>query len=184
MFDLKVTKTSSAVKVNESLAKLAKKQVYVGIPESGAGRKQGEINNAALMYIHTNGSPMNNIPARPVIEPAIEQPETKKLIVEQLKDAAEAAFEGDESAMDESLQKAGRLGANAAKRWFTDSRNGWPKNKPSTIRNKLRKLPGTSYADAMDILDSGGDISSLDTPLIDSGELRRSITYVVGEDKK
>lgn len=184
MFDLTVTKTSSALKVNETLAKLARKQVLVGIPASNAKRKGEAINNAELMYIHTNGSPMNNIPARPVIEPAIEQPETKKLITEQLKDAAEALFDGDEAAMDESLQLAGRLGANAAKRWFTDSRNGWPKNKPSTVRNKLRKLRGTAYTEAMDILDSDGDIMSIDTPLIDSGELRRSITYVVGEDKK
>jgi hypothetical protein len=183
MFDLKVTHTSSAAKVNEALKTLAKKQVYVGVPQQNASRKDGTVNNAELMYIHTNGSPMRNIPARPVIEPAIEADNNKKVITEQLRDAAEAALDGDAEGMNASLQKAGIAGSNAAKRWFTDSRNGWPKNKPSTIRNKIRKLRGTSYQDAMDILDSGGDISSIDTPLIDTGELRRSITYVVGEDK-
>lgn len=184
MFDLKVTKTSSAAKVNAAIANIARKQVYVGIPESKAARKTGNINNAQLMYIHTNGSPVNHIPARPVIEPAIEDAPTKKLIVEQLRDAAEAGFAGEDTAMETHLDAAGQIGSNASKRWFTSSRNGWPKNKPSTIRNKLRKLRGTAFDEAMDILDSGGDIASIDTPLIDTGEFRRSITYVVGEDKK
>lgn len=179
MFDLKLNRTSTASAVNDAIKKLARKEVYVGIPESNAARKTGGINNAQLMYIHTNGSPLKNIPARPVIEPAIEA--NKAVISEQLEHAAEAALDGNEKGTDDALTRAGIAGANAAKRWFTDSRNGWPKNKPSTVRNKIRKLRGTSYQEAMDILDSGGDVSSIDTPLIDTGELRRAITSVTGD---
>lgn len=179
MFDLKVTRTSTASAVNESLKKLARKAVYVGIPESAAARDIGRINNAQLMYIHTNGSPLKHIPVRPVIEPALEA--NKAIVMEQLERVAEATLDGDDQMAEQALIAAGRVGANAAKRWFTDSRNGWPKNKPSTVRNKIRKLRGTSYQEALDILDSDGDISAIDTPLIDTGELRRSITFVTGE---
>lgn len=188
-FNVKVTKTSSAAKVNQALTSLAKKEVYVGIPQTRSSRPGEPINNAELMYIHTNGSPVQHIPARPVIEPAISQPETRALIVDELKLAAEAALTGDKGKEDTHLKRAGLIGSNAAKAWFTDSRNNWPKNKPSTIRNKIRKLRGKSLRDALDILDeyeqdSTTDVSSIDTPLIDTGELRRSITFVVGEKGK
>lgn len=185
-FDLKVTKTSSAAQVNKALASLARKEVYVGIPQANASRPGEPVNNAELMYIHTNGSPIRHIPARPVIEPAIEASPTKELIKDELKLAAEAALVGDKSKEDTHLKRAGTIGANAAKSWFTDSRNGWKQNAPSTIRHKLRTLKGKSLRDALDLLDEyeaddSVDINSINTPLIDTGELRRSITYVVGE---
>jgi len=189
MFDLKVAKTSTAKAVNDALQTIAKKQVYVGIPESNAARQTDTVNNAQLMYIHTNGSPINHLPARPVIEPAIEAPGNKEMIVDELKGAAEAALDGDQAGMETGLKRAGIVGSNAAKAWFTDPRNNWPRNKPSTIKNKLRTLKGKDYRAAMDLLDEyisdpSTDISSIDTPLVDSGELRRAITWVIGEDKK
>lgn len=188
MFNLKVTKTSTAAAVNTAIEKLEKNQVYVGIPQATTDRPTPGITNAELMYIHTNGSPLRNIPARPVIEPAIEANGNRQMIAEELKHAAERALLQDPAGMQVYLKRAGFVGMTAAKDWFTDSRNGWPPNKPSTIRNKLRTLRGKDYTDAMDILDEyiadpTRDVSGIDTPLIDTGELRRSITFVVGDDK-
>jgi hypothetical protein len=185
-FNLKVVRTSSAVKVNKALESLARKEVYVGVPQANASRKDEPINNAELMYIHTNGSPIKHIPARPVIEPALEAEPTKALIKDELKLAAEAALSGDKVKEDTHLKRAGTIGSNAAKEWFTDPRNNWPKNRPSTIRNKLRKLRGKALKDALEILDeyendSTVDASSIDTVLVDTGEMRRSITGVLGE---
>jgi len=46
-------------------------EVLVGVPE-GTGRDDG-LSNAFLAYIHDNGSPINNIPARPFIKQTIEE---------------------------------------------------------------------------------------------------------------
>lgn len=151
-------RTSSVDSLNERLRALERKDVLVGIPQQNASRK-GEINNAELLYIHTHGSALQKIPPRPVIEPAIEAPDNRANISAELRDAARGVLEGrpDDAAL--HLELAGQVGENAAVRWFTDPRNGWAPNAPSTIRKK-----------------------GSDRPLIDTGELRRSITHVV-EDK-
>lgn len=121
-----------------------------------AAAKKSAIGNAALMFIHTNGSPLRGIPARPVIEPAIQQPNTKGMIAKQLAGAAKAALDGDQPLMVKYLDRAGTIGESASKAWFTDPANNWAPNAPSTIAQK-----------------------GSDSPLIDRGELRRSITHVV-----
>jgi hypothetical protein len=108
------------------------------------------------MYIHTNGSPVKNIPPRPVIEPAIET--SRPAIVSELGQAMAAVFAQEPTQARAHLEAAGIVGRNAAIRWFTDPRNGWPPNAPSTIARK-----------------------GSDRPLIDTGQLRRAITYVVTE---
>jgi hypothetical protein len=50
------------------------------------------------------------------------------------------------------------LGQNIVRAWFVDPKNGWPENSPITIAAK-----------------------GSDKPLIDTGELRKAITYVVGD---
>jgi hypothetical protein len=151
-----VTRKSGAAAFGARLEKLKKAAVYVGIPQANDLRTVGEVTNAQLLYIHTNGSALRSIPARPVIQPAIAVPENKERITAELKQAAHSTLEGDEQAAHEHLVKAGTLGANAAKRWFTDPSNGWAPNAPSTIAEK-----------------------GSNKPLIDTGELRRDITYVV-----
>ena len=139
-----------------NLRKLAKSDVLVGIPSKDNARKGEPIGNAALLYLHTNGSQVQNIPARPVIEPALKA--DRDLYMPELERAAFSAIEGRDFA--EDLDRAGTIAANAAKRWFTDPRNNWPPNAPATIENK-----------------------GSDQPLIDQGELRRSITHVTRTTK-
>lgn len=176
--------------LTDSLADLTDKQVLVGIPASNADRMPGiikmlvksakskggkrtskrtsklqqaalsMINNAELMYIHTNGSPLKRIPARPVIEPSITEPANQELIVAQLRLAAEAALTGRQDRVILYLGRAGQLAENFARKWFTDPRNHWAPNAPGTIRRK-----------------------GSDRPLIDVGEMRKAITHLVVEAK-
>lgn len=171
----------AAKKFAASLAALTKYQVYVGIPTTTAAARMADImgmalgstgklkkrlldaaksqvNNAELMYIHSHGSQLKGIPARPVIEPAIAAPGNKELIAAELEQAAKAAMEGSQAKMVQFLNRAGLVAQNACRKWFTDPRNNWAPNKPSTIKAK-----GSSR------------------PLIDTGELRKSITYVVSD---
>lgn len=139
-----------------SIEDLRNSDVLVGIPEQENSRRGGGIGNAALLYIHTNGSPVRHIPARPVIEPAIQADGNRELIAAQLKLAGKAILDKDAAAAETHLRKAGQIGANVSKRWFTDPRNNWAPNAPSTIRAK-----------------------GSDQPLIDTGALRQAITWVI-----
>jgi hypothetical protein len=156
---MKATVTSSGPglkQIHAGIAALNGSDVLVGIPEANASRNSKGINNAELLFIFTNGSPLRGQPPRVVIEAAIEAEPTKELIAKQLGNACIAALNGDEAGMVEGLEKAGTIGESASKRWFTDPRNGWKPNAPSTIRSK-----------------------GSDTPGIDTGQMRRAITHVV-----
>lgn len=169
--------------VLKSLNDLAKKTVCIGVPDS-TEHENTKITNAELMYVHTNGarnkdmiqamqhdidsgmpyseahelyvhehgSPLWNIPPRPILEPAIEN--GKEQIAELLKDAALQALDGNN--IQPSLEKVGMQGQNIARGWFTNPSNNWAANSKETIKKK-----GSSR------------------PLIDTGELRKSITYVI-----
>jgi hypothetical protein len=165
-------------KVLAALKKLQDIEVLVGIPEEknerqavnhdeGIAKKETakvggvkvnvintEMTNAHLLFIHSIGWPPKHIPARPVIEPAIEN--KKELISKHMANAFKSAMEGNEDKMRDYLKRAGTAGANAAIRWFKNPANGWPPNSAETIRRK-----GSSR------------------PLIDSGQLRSSIIYVL-----
>ena len=182
--------------VKKLLDDLAKKQVYIGVPEgsdndrSSVGNEENtsNITNAELLYIHTHGvrhhemraemnpsvesglmpyskafelylhshgSPLWQSPPRPVLEPAIEH--NKDAIAKQLKKVMANALAGQDPTAE--LQKAGLMGQNFARDWFTNPANGWAPNAPATIERK-----------------------GSDKPLIDTGELRKAITYVVREE--
>lgn len=140
--------------VQKSIKTLKTVDVLVGVPQEETGREEKGVTNAELLYIHTNGSPANNIPSRPIIEPAIQ--DSKEEIGTLLKEAILKALEGDTDGAMAGMEKVGLQGENAAKGWFTNPKNNWAENAESTIKQK-----GSSK------------------PLIDTGQLRKSITYVV-----
>ena len=80
------------IDLDKVLAQLKKKAVYVGIPKENSKRDDGEMTNASLLMIHSKGSPLRNLPARPVIEPAIEDETNKAKISKQLIAAAGIAL--------------------------------------------------------------------------------------------
>ena len=163
-------------RVNEALKELKKLEVLVGIPEEKTSRQAGEkINNAELLYIHTNGSSKRRIPARPVIEPAIN--DDKEVIGELLKKASQRALDGDKSGMMQELEKAGMRGENVSKEWFTNPKNEWEKNSDVTKYGSKPDKNGHKFI-------KGKRKKATDTvfnPLIDTGALRKSITHVIRE---
>jgi hypothetical protein len=173
--------------IKEAMGTLSNAKVYVGIPQAETTREsqKNEVTNAGLLFIHTNGSPLRHIPARPVIEPSIEA--NHEQIESGLHATAALVLDGKTSEANQMLQKVGTLGANNAKKWFTDSRNGWRQNAPETIRRKLSKLTGKRLRKALDVLASVDEnmplvgttaLDEINTPLIESGQMRRAITHV------
>ena len=152
----------------ESLKSLTDVDVLVGVPDDsdsqrtssdkGANERGGAdgVSNAELVYIHTHGSPLKGIPSRPIIEPAIADPENQHEIVGELRQAAEEALDGNSTLAEQHFVRAGLSGQNAARDWFTNPKNNWPPNSPLTIA-----LKGS------------------DRPLIDTAQMRKSITYLI-----
>lgn len=139
---------------------LVNRQVLVGIPSAKAERSNepGEpINNAQLGYIHEFGSPLANIPARPFLIPGVEMVEDK--VTDRLQKAAKAAIKGDSNKVEAELHAAG-LAAQAGARFQLNS-GEHEALAPSTLAARRRR--GRTG----------------DKPLVDTGQLRNSITYVV-----
>lgn len=168
--------------IKKSIEDIATKTVCIGVPNE-ENTKRDNISNAELMYIHTNGirdkdmikemqhdlnvmpysvahelyvhehgSPLWHAPPRPILEPAIEN--RKEQVAELMKEAVIIALDGGNTSV--ALNEVGMQGQNIARDWFTNPENKWAPNAKSTIRNK-----------------------GSDKPLIDSGDLRKSITYVI-----
>lgn len=121
-------------------------------------RVYGGLGNANILAIMEAGSPVNNIPARPLLEPVRKKHEDK--INSYLADVVLALLEGDKNEADMLMEELALRMETWTKQFFTDPDNGWVKNAPSTIRAK-----------------------GSDKPLIDTGSLRQSIRGVVVEDK-
>lgn len=192
MFKGTVTVTSNTDKraqILQTLKNLINTEVLVGITEENSSRPGERVTNAELLFIHTNGSPLKGIPARPVIEPAIEN--NKDKVAELLGKAAKQALHGDELGARQSLESAGMYGQKSARDWFTNPNNGWAPNSEYTIVEKLRKqgrASGENGKLARDIVrhvDEGGKLSDITgiegmvDSLIDTDEMRKSITYVI-----
>jgi hypothetical protein len=212
---ISLTKKSQLNRFNTGLKRLAGQRVLVGIPESKNARDHGsgKVGNAALMFIHTNGSQLRNLPKRAVIEPALVAEPNRSRILAHLKRAAQYDLDGDKANAIRELRLAGQLGANAARNWFTDPRNDWPPDKPATIKRKLRRMSPAAKKAAKALLSVGdfasigeikrklrkmspavkkaakamlsvGDFASIGETLIDWGEMRRAITFVVEQGEE
>lgn len=168
--------------VLKALGGLTTKAVFVGIPDEHAGRREGEISNAALGYIHENGAPEVNIPARPFLLPGVKAVQTETIA--GFKRAAGFALEGREGAVERELHRIGLTAQNSVRGVI--SAGIAPELAPSTIKGRLRRVKGKKrLADINARLASGTALSTQNgvegifTPLIVTGQLRNAITYVI-----
>lgn len=145
--------------VLKSVIAMTRNRVLVGVPSAKAAREADdahgadrEINNAALAYIHDNGAPEAGIPARPFMRPGIEN--AKPAIIKGFKEAGQAALSGQHDRVVKMLNRIGLTAQSAIQEKITDG--PFVPLKPETIERK-----------------------GSDKPLIDTGQLRKSITYVV-----
>lgn len=135
------------------------KRVLIGIPDANAGRKDGPITNAALGYIHENGSPARNIPARPFLVPGVEEAAPKA--IEAMKKFAAQGLT-DPAAVDKGLNAAGLIAQAAVKNRIRNGVGFAPLAERTLAQRKASGKSGTK-------------------PLIRTGQLLNSITYVVKE---
>lgn len=194
--DVQVTEVDKGdlKKVIDALLKLSEDELLVGIPEERSAREHAkendDITNAQLAYIHTNGvrntqmrqetdaavesgtpyplalqayikehgSPAYRVPPRPFLEPGIEKH------LDMVKGSMKAALLDVLNGGDGRTQRENLGGAIAGKvQEYFEEDNGWPPLSPKTIARRKKGPDGTAS----------------DVPLVDSGALRQSITYVI-----
>lgn len=149
----------------KALRKLPATRVLVGVPEAKAPRNQGTANNAMLAYIHDNGSPMANIPPRPFMKEGIANAQDD--INKYLRQAGSAALDGDEDKMHRALTAVGLVAQKAIRRKIQTG--PFTPLKPATVAARKRKHKSRS--------------NTIQTPLIDTGQLLASINFVITDEK-
>lgn len=177
-------KTDKVGIITQTIRGLIKKEVLVGVPSDRSERKEGEpINNAEIGYINEFGAPEANIPPRPHVIPGIKSATDK--IADALKAGVVGSLRGDKDAGMAALVKAGIIGESAIKAKITEGL--MPPLSPKTIEARHHRR-GTRMrkgeADYFKMLGEGktpgeAQMATGIKALIDTGEYRRSITYVV-----
>ena len=138
----------------DRLNAVGRTRLLVGIPEDPS--QADGVTNARKLYENTVGSPLKRVPPRPVLEPAIE--DGLERISGIMREGIIKALEGDMESFRAAYDMAGLAAQSACVGWFDNPKNGWEPNSPYTVRMK-----------------------GSNAPLIDTGEMRQSITYVVEE---
>jgi hypothetical protein len=178
-----LARKSGAAALLKRVTGLTKMNAYIGIPAADrrersaqltemAGKVKSkyrkaklqkaagsDVNNAELLFIFSKGSPLRGQPARPVLEPAVAADGNRQPIAREIAASVKASLKGDHEQATKKMQRAALSGQNAARGWFTDGRNNWEPNAPSTIKRKGSDRPG-----------------------IDTGAMRQAIIGVVREE--
>lgn len=154
-------------------------ELEVGVIEETNNRKKDKsgITNAELMFIHEYGSPIKNIPPRPVLQMTVDH-----VIGEWLDDITDdcvnAYFESnfDEKEVRKQLKKWAIRIEGYAREIIYSNDNKLAPNRLSTARNKWRKekhKKGDKW-----------EWPEGNHPLFDTGQLARSIVCRLVEDKQ
>ena len=166
--------------IKEALQRLKKTAVYIGIPaDSDADkRKKCTVTNSDLGYIHEFGSETAGIPPRPFLKPGVES--AKGDLKAQMRAAAKAALQKDDSRMDAHLQEAADKGRDAVKNYLRTA--DLEPIKVSTAANRWRDRQTADLRKGELDATETGSTSGL-RPLINTGQLLNSITGVVVEEE-
>jgi len=148
---------------NEVVKKFKRDAVLVGIPEADTTREAGEpINNATLLALSEFGSPINNIPSRPVMTIGLRNAQAE--IIEAFKKGAKLALSKGIPALSIAYNRAGLVASNAIKKAINAQDGIEPPSAATLAARAARGFKGTKA-------------------LLVTGQMRNAITYVVrGEE--
>ncbi|MCU4333803.1 hypothetical protein [Acinetobacter pittii] len=163
----------------QAFAELSQVDVLVGIPH-GEARTDGDgLTNAQIGYLQENGSPAMNIPERPFLVPGVEDVQDE--VGDKLVKAVDAALEGNSPKMMKLLESAGTTAMNSVRMYFVNGE--FAPLSLATIRARARR--GRKGAKQyLKQLETGPAETGLVRPLIDTGELRKSVTYIIMKKDK
>lgn len=165
--------------------------VLVGIPSTTAnqGRQNDEPNNAELGYIHENGSPAANIPARPWLVPGVVKAEPD--VMPHLEAAGNAAIVGDMAKARNQLMAAGMVAAAGA-RLEIETGQFVPLADSTVAQRRFSRQTQSMRPEELryfQLRDQGMDEKSAQNavgiqPLLNTGGMRNAVTSVVRQRPK
>ena len=165
-----------------NLERAVRTEVLVGIPRATAMREGDTISNAELAYINEHGDPSKRIPPRPFMEPGLARCRDKVRDVMAAGVQRLARF----GSLRASARLVGIICQASIRGVFTD--NNWKPLSPLTIMARAQRTVSKrkGFGEKSDRQQQSMLAKELarranDRPLIDTGALRQSITYVVTE---
>ncbi|MFP0547892.1 hypothetical protein ACLDXX_04695 [Acinetobacter baumannii] len=162
-----------------AVSELSQTQVLVGVPH-GEARTDGDgMTNAQIGYLLETGSPAMNLPPRPFLAPGVAA--VQEVVSEKLINAAHAAFDGKPQRMQMYLKAAGSKAMSSVQLYFVEG--SFAPLSIETIKARARRgrSGAKKYLKQMKL---GPPEAGLVKPLIDTGQLRKSVTYIIKEGDK
>lgn len=166
------SKRSRAAKLNDSLKRLQKTMIFVGIAKGSDkdARKDNGPDNHLLGFVHEYGSPAANIPARPFLRPGVKSAHDQ--IASGLEQALKAALRDDADGMQAALDMTGIQAVSAVKSFMRDPSPPFVELKPATLRNRHRsRMTKTKRENEV--------LNESVKPLLNTGALRNAIDYYI-----
>lgn len=167
----------------QSLELLTGHAILVGFPADEPARENedgtpAEITNAALGYIHDKGSPEQNIPARPFMEPGIES--RQEQIADNLEHTGIVALDGKTDAVMTSLAITGQIAEDGIKAKILDG--PFAPLSDATLRARARKGGSIGAAaqaelDGVQLVEGSPNVR----PLNETGQMRNAVRYVIAK---
>ena len=164
---------------NSNMDYVSPQQYEANLIKKAASKSKPRIGNASLAYIHDNGAPSANIPARPFMKPGVAKAQER--INRFLLEAARAKMNGDEGGCLVALHKTGMVAQNSIRNVIRLGENFAPL-KRATLLARTRSTQSRIKQWHGDKAEREGIMGSM-KPLIDTGQLLKSIIYVVVDDK-
>lgn len=169
--------------VADSIRRLARKRLLVGIPMEAdqltATRVGGTtFGNVSRGYVFEFGSPATNMPARPHLVPGVQKAMSD--IEPRLRAAAQAALTGDDSGVDGYLGQAGQSAVNSVKGLITAKLS--PDIQPASYLQRITGHSGRqrrARRRGQSMMELARQEASQATPLVDTGNYRDSIQWVI-----
>lgn len=178
--------------LKKALVAMSKIEVLVGVPDANSDRdpdaeQKEDITNAALAFIHDQGAPEANIPARPFMLPGIRAVQAQ--LTDKLGQTMRAVLKsGGLPKVEQGFAQVGILAAVSIQKTINDGIP--PPLSEATLRQRMkkgRKNGAGARKGAAQELDRRWDGQAPSTefakPLVDTAQLRNSITYAI-RDKK
>ncbi len=172
----------------KALDQLASMEVLVGFPEASTDRKkdpeaeESDLTNAALAYIHDNGAPEVNIPARPFMGPGIAAAQTKLIRVAKNMGQQVLSAPDPKTVVEQGYHMMGLVAQSSIRAVINSGID--PPLADRTLRERAargRKGAKKELANRAKGMPAG---TKLAKPLIDTGQLRNAVNYVIRNRKK
>lgn len=176
---------------------LADVEVLVGFPEDTTARQEdsgttakgkaglgvaSEITNAALGYIHDNGAPEQNIPARPFMAPGIKN--AQDAITDKLGQLLGAVVKKGAGAnlVARGMTQVGIIAKLSIQRKINEGID--PALAESTLKARARKGRKGAQRELDNRAKGLPESTQLAKPLVDTGQLRNAVNYAIRSRKK